>query len=189
MRRAIAATVFGLLLATSSAALAAGEGPAAPTAATVLSQLQFRDQADRPVTLPDGRVWVVSFFYGSCRTACPIVLHNVATVASKLPADQRAKVGIAAITFDPGRDQPAQLRQLAVDHGLEPLGVKLLRGDSKTLDTAVKHFGFDYATDGDGGFRHANLIVVMDGQGRPLRHIYGLRPDLDRVLASVTKAL
>lgn len=189
MSRPIAATVLGLLLAISPAAWSAGEGPAVTAAATTLSPLQFHDQADRPVTLPDGRVWVVSFFYGSCQTACPIVLHNVAAVAARLSAAQRAKVGIAAITFDPERDQPAQLRQIADEHGLDALGIKVLRGDSRTLQTAVRHCGFDFAPTGDGGFSHSNLIVVLDGQGRPLRHIYGLRPDIDRVVQAVAKAL
>jgi protein SCO1/2 len=188
MNRPVAATVLGLLLATSPAAWAAG-GAVAPAAVSVQSPLTFHDQADRTVTLPDGRIWVVSFFFGSCKTACPIILHNMATIAARLPAEQRSKVGFAAISFDPDRDQPERLRQLAQQHGLDPLGVQLLRGDAPAIQAAVRHFGFDYAPDGEGGFRHANLIAVMDGQGKPLRHVYGLQPDLDRILRSVAKAL
>jgi protein SCO1/2 len=188
MNRTIAATVLGLLLAAAPAALSAGAAPAASTVAT-LSPLAFQSQAGEPVTLPDGRVWVVTFFYGSCKTACPIVLHNMANVAARMTPEMRTKVGLAAITFDPQVDQPARLRQLAVEHGLADLGVQLLRDEGPALQVAVRHFGFDFAAEPDGGFRHANLMAVMDGHGRVLRHVYGLQPDLDRVLQAVKGAL
>lgn len=151
----------------------------------VLSPVSFKDQRGATVQMPDGRVWIVTFFYGTCTTACPQLLHSLAQLQEELPEPERARVAMAAITFDPGRDTPDRLAALARDHGLDGPNVHVLRGDRAATQAAIGACGFDYQPDRTGGFRHVNLVALIDGKGRVRRHFYGLQPDLARMVAAI----
>jgi protein SCO1/2 len=183
------------------AAIAASAGPAmaeddcckpalaAPAAANLetLGSAVFTDQRGHAVKLPDGRVWVVTFFYGHCKDVCPTLLYNLGSVAEALPAEVRAKVAFAGITFDPERDKVADLAQYQENYELTGDRYFLMTGDRPTLDRAFKSFKFTYKKDGDGSFQHVTLMAVMDGQGRIVRHFYGLQPNIEQVTALVTE--
>jgi protein SCO1/2 len=162
----------------------------APTPATikegkVLPNLRFTDQRGRPRNLPDGRLWAVAFFYGSCKTVCPRLIYNLNQVQAALPTDIRDKVVFAAITFDPAQDTAQRLVELAKEHDFQQPNQYLLRADAATTRTAVETFGFDYKPDGQGGFRHSNLLALMDSEGRVVKHFYGLDPNLGHVTQAI----
>lgn len=184
------ALMLALVLSTAAPAGAADDQaccqtlappPATANPAKVLPHRHFTDQQGRTVSLPDGRIWAVAFFYGSCKTVCPRLIYNLTELKAALPADQQERVAFAAITFDPERDSAERLKSLAQSHDFTAANQYLLRGDGDTTATATRVFGFDFKPDGQGDFRHSNLLAVMDGQGRVVRHFYGLEPNLERV--------
>lgn len=59
--------------------------------------------AKKPVTL-------VFFGYTNCPDICQVVMANIASALTRLPADQRAKVGMVFVTTDPARDDARTLR-------------------------------------------------------------------------------
>jgi protein SCO1/2 len=133
--------------------------------------------------LPDGRPWVLTFFYAGCKDVCPTLLYNVMDVADALPAEVRAKVAFGGISFDPARDTVARLAEHADDIEFRNPNAYLLTGEPRVLDAALKAFKFDFKPDRNGGFQHTSLMVVMDGQGRIRHHFYGLHPDIPRIAA------
>lgn len=181
--------MIGRLALMGSLAIAAWAGAMPPTRASAaseptLSAVSFVDQRGAKVSLPDGRVWIVTFFYGTCKTACPQLLHGLSQLPERLPPSERGKVSFAAITFDPTHDTAADLVDLARMHELDGPAVHVMRGSAPDTKAAIEACGFDYQQDPGGGFRHVNLIALIDGQGRVRRHFYGLQPDYPRILAA-----
>lgn len=154
----------------------------------VLAAAKLVDQRGREVTLPDGRPWVLTFFYGNCPDVCPTMVYNVADVAAALPPDVRAKIAFGAISFDPARDTVPRLADYAENFEMQAANRYLLTGEPATLSKVLTTFKFDFKPDRNGAFQHTTLTAVMDGQGRVLHHFYGLRPDIRRI-ADVARAL
>jgi len=157
-------------------------------AARAIDPVLLLDTAGAEVALPDGNVWVMTFFYGTCREVCPILLRNLATVAGRFGPEERRGVRFGAITFDPARDGPEELARLATAHGLQGAGRKILTGKPADIAHLTEAFGFSFKPDDRGGFDHVNLLAVMDGKGRTVRHFYGLTPDTLQVVRAVRNA-
>ena len=159
-----------------------------PDGKDVLAPARLVDQRGQAITLPDGRPWVLTFFYGHCPDVCPTLIYNVSDVATALPADIRAKVGFGAISFDTARDTVPKLAEYAENFELRRPNDYLMTGDAQTIDRVLKTFKFDFKPDRNGGYQHTTLTAVMDGQGRIMHHFYGLSPDIERI-AAVTRDL
>ena len=84
--------------------------------ATALPPLTLIDQWNQSVSLPNGKVWVVTFIFTTCRGACPALMQNITAVQDDLPKAMRTKVEFAAITFDPETDQPSVLKTYGTAH-------------------------------------------------------------------------
>lgn len=162
--------------------------PSAPVA-DVLTSTTLTNQFGKQVKLPDGRVWVVTFFYGNCKDVCPTLLYNLGSVAETLPKDIRDKVGFAGISFDPARDNVAKLAEYQENFELKGADYHLMIGDKPTLDRVFESFRFSFKPDRDESFQHVNLMAVMDGQGRVIKHFYGLQPNIEQVNEAVTQAV
>ncbi len=181
---AIAAPV-GPVAAADDCCKAALAPPAAAATTAVLAAAALVDHRGRSVSLPDGRPWVLTFFYGHCPDVCPTMIYNVADVASALPAAVRQKVGFGAISFDHARDTVPRLAEYAENFELRGDHHYLMTGEPQTLARVFTAFKFDYKPDRNGGYQHTTLTAVMDGQGRILHHFYGLRPDIERIAVIV----
>lgn len=197
MRRlALAGAIVGAAFAAPlTPALASGDcckpaltPSAQPSDTAVLAPAKLVDHRNKPLTLPDGRPWVLTFFYGHCPDVCPTMIYNVADVAEQLPPALRAKVGFGAISFDHARDTVPMLAEYADNFELRGAYHYLMTGEPPTLARIFETFKFDYKPDRNGGYQHTTLTAVMDGQGRIRHHFYGLRPDIERI-AAVTKEL
>lgn len=165
------------------------EPEAAAPVADVLSAATLTDQFGKQVKLPDGRVWLVTFFYGNCRDVCPTLLYNLGSVAESLPKDIRDKVGFAGISFDPARDTVAKLAEYQENFELKGADYHLMIGDAPTLERVFTSFRFSFKPDRDDAFQHVNLLALMDGQGRVIKHYYGLQPNIEQVTEAVTQAV
>jgi protein SCO1/2 len=159
--------------------------PAPAPASDVLAPSTLTNQRGQSVSLPDGRVWVVTFFYGHCRDVCPTLLYNLGSVFEALPPAVRAKVGFAGISFDPARDTVPMLAEYQKNFELTDSQYHLMIGDPATSERLFKTFRFSFKPDRDETFQHVNLMAVMDGQGRVVRHFYGLQPNIEQVVGVV----
>lgn len=143
----------------------------------------------REVAWPDGRTWVITFFYGHCYTACPALLAQLAAVRAQFQPAERKGMAFAAITFDPENDKPELLASLADEFKLSGPEGAVLTGDAATIARVVETFDFSYRPDGEGGFDHANLLAVMGGNGKILAHYYGIGGDGAKIAAKVRRLL
>lgn len=183
----MAAVLAGAALPLSPGSASAMSSPpqSAPADADQLAPLTLIDQRKAEVALPDGRVWLVTFFYGHCPDVCPLLLYNMQDAMNALPEKTRAKMGFAAVTFDPARDDVAFNADHAEAYNFTASNNYVFTGEPATLARMFKTFRFDYKPDRDGGFQHVNMLAVLDGQGRVVRHYYGLQPNIPLIVEQV----
>jgi protein SCO1/2 len=147
---------------------------AAPKSAKVLEATSLQDAAGKPVKLPDGRIWVLTFFYGSCTQVCPALLGMLGDIRSRFKPAERGRLAFGAVTFDPAHDSPEHLGHLAREFHLDQPGSAVLTGDRASVTKVLETFDFSFMPDGEGGYDHSNLVAVMDGAGKVVAHLYGL---------------
>jgi protein SCO1/2 len=118
-----------------------------------------------------GQVFIVSFFFTSCRSICPAIMHGMAKLQAGL--DERGIRGIrlVSISVDPEHDTPEVLRAYGKDLGVKPERWALLTGDPETIRAVVVD-GFktplqrDRATPASPiAIAHTGKVVLVDGSG------------------------
>lgn len=144
----------------------------------------LRDAAGQQVstlTLMAGKVTVVSFIYTACsdRLGCPLASVVLRELQSRLRDEglQRAAV-LLSISFDLGRDTPAQLAKYARVYDADPSLWRFMTAPSKRLlERVLNSYGQDRAPVYDergrftGRYRHVLKVFLVDREGQ-IRNIY-----------------
>ena len=116
-------------------------------------------------------MYIVSFFFTSCRSICSAIMHGMARLQARL--DDRGIQGIrlVSISVDPGHDTPEVLRTYGRDLAVKPERWTVLTGDPETIRAVVVD-GFKTplvpATATPAGpieIAHTGKVVLVDGSG------------------------
>lgn len=83
-----------------------------------VSDASLTDTAGRPATVvgeaaldsPRRALTLVYVGYTNCKDVCPTTMGNIAAALARIPAADRAKVGLVFVTSDPRRDDAKTLR-------------------------------------------------------------------------------
>jgi len=152
------------------------------------------DGARAPLLGVDGaRLALVSFVYRACSDAegCPLSLAVLQRVDRALAArpDLAGRVRLASVSFDPERDTPERMGELA--RLLEPHGewAFLTAAGVAELAPVLADFGQDVEALDAGVLRHVLKVFLVDAEGR-VRNIYStgfLRADV--ILADIETLL
>lgn len=113
-----------------------------------------------------GRVQVVAMFYSSCKLACPLITAAVQRAEQALTAAQRARLGVLFVSFDPARDTPEVLRRVADAHRMDLARWSLARTPAPSVRKLAAVLGVQYRVLADGEIGHANVITLLDADGR-----------------------
>ena len=153
----------------------------------------LRDAAGRDVStraLMSGKVSVVSFIYTACpeRLGCPLASLALRDIQARLQDERldRSTV-LLSISFDPGRDTPAQLAKYSRAYGADPALWQFMTAPSeRVLAGVLDSYGQDRAPVYDergrftGRYSHVLKVFLVDPAGY-IRNIYSaglLAPDL-----------
>jgi len=119
-----------------------------------------------------GRVYVVNFFFTSCASICPPLMHAVRTLQDRFRDEGVDDVRIVSITVDPETDTQDRLEEYGAALGVDPARWKLLTGEPEEIRTLVVG-GFKTAmgereevSAGLFDIAHAGKLVVVDRRGR-----------------------
>lgn len=147
----------------------------------------WTDHRGEAVRLADhrGHPTVVVLFYGTCISACPVLLRDAELIEAALPDDVRAATRFLMVTFDPERDTPERLAAYAAEKGLDRERWSFLTADDRAVRRLAAALGVRYRPDGQGGFAHTNLITVLDGDGVPIARLEGLGLGPDEAVAAL----
>jgi cytochrome c peroxidase len=137
-----------------------------------------------------GKVAVVSFIYTACpeRLGCPLASLALQDLQGRLKeAGLHRDVALLSISFDPGRDSPAQLAKYARVYGADPAFWRFMTAPStRVLEGVLESYGQDRAPVYDprgrftGRYSHVLKVFLLDRDGY-IRNIYSagfLVPDL-----------
>lgn len=129
-----------------------------------------------------GHPTLISMFYGSCAAACPVLVATIGRALDQLPADARGEVRVVLVSFDPARDTPERLRELARIHRLDDRWTLASASDSDARTLAAV-LGVRYRAVEGGQFFHTSAVVVLDRDGRQVARMDGLRDPAPLVAA------
>jgi protein SCO1/2 len=191
MRFAVAATAAALLLG-GLAALPAHAGEATPSGPPAAADPHAHHHASPaaaampgdslyqlPVHLQSasgghvmleqyrGEPLVVTMFYGTCKSVCPLLTRAMTATAATLPAASRDKVRFLMVTLDPERDTTAELTRFMKEYDLKSPRFEVARTDAGGVRLLAAALGIKYRQLPDGNFSHSSVLTVLDGDGVP----------------------
>lgn len=137
--------------------------------------LSLEDQAGQPFTLVSrrGQPVLLTFFYASCDTMCPLILSDLQRIEAGLTPAARAALRVVVVSIDPEHDDVAHLASVARERGLPLDRWSLVRGSERDVRTLASTLGMTYRRTTDGGYAHAALFTLLDGEGRVVTQISG----------------
>ena len=147
--------------------------------AMVPLDLTFIDEDGRKVRLAEliDKPTVVSFIYYSCRDVCPLLLSGEVKVLRELDAVPGKEYMALTVSFDE-LDTPADARKKKTDF-LQAIGKpyppdawRFLTGDKENIQKLTDAVGFRFRRNED-VFQHSISLVVLSGQGKIIRYLYG----------------
>jgi protein SCO1/2 len=166
--------------------------PPAPPSALSLWQFAGRWQrvggGELELAALRGQPAVLLFFYGSCDSACPILVHDLERVAGELPPAARDRIRFVLVTIDPERDTAERLSEYARDHGFDPARWVLLRGTPDQVRELASAAEVRYRDDGTGTITHTKRILLLDRDGVPTAHWDGLERPLEPIVRAISEA-
>lgn len=163
--------------------------PLADTSVYALD-IAWRDQDDRPFSLAslNGSATVALMFYGTCQSACPILVRDVLRVEAALSAETRAHTRFVLVTFDPETDTPERLRALAAERHLDLSRWTLLRASPDDVRTFATVLGVQFSRVGPSEFTHSNVITLLDKRGEVSAQLEGLQQPVDDFAQHIEEA-
>ena len=150
----------------------------------------FTDMNGAQLTSEDmrGKLVFYNFTYANCSDTCPQTTKTVAEAQNLLREMDTGglPVEFVTISFDPERDTPERLRQLAVDVGADTSNWHFVTGSAERLKNVIGGgFSVFYQPDGAGGFTFDPTLVMVDGNGI-VRGVYKrTMPDMETLQRDV----
>ncbi len=145
------------------------------------------DQNSARLTNEDlrGQLVLYNFTYTNCVAPCPETGTVMRLVQEQLPqmGTRGLPVTLVTLSFDPERDNAAQLRRYAERFGADPAIWRLATGEAMTLKYTIGGgFGVYYqanpAGDAKGDFTFEPMFVLVDGAGIVRAKYRTATPDL-----------
>jgi protein SCO1/2 len=162
------------LLALSMAAGAVRADTSVPSAAPIAGNSVY--QLRTPLVDQDGRAFqleskrgqpvLISMFYNSCQFICPMLIDTLRYTEESLSQEERGRLSILLVTFDPARDDIAALKTNASRRGLDPAHWTLARTDAGNVRKLAAVLGIQYRLLASGEFNHTTALILLDEDGR-----------------------
>lgn len=134
-----------------------------------------------------GHPVIVAMFYGSCPSACPLILADVKRIDASLPAKVRNDTRVLLVSFDGEHDTPAELARIARERGLDGARFTLASGSDDDVRTIAAALGVTYRPLPEGGFFHDSVITTLDREGRPTARVDRFGADVAPLVAALTR--
>lgn len=118
--------------------------------------------------LYQGHPTVISMFYGSCPSYCPMLITAVQVYEGHLDEVSRARLRVLLVSFDAAHDTPQRLAELSRLHRADPVRWTFASAREPDARRIAELLGFHYRKLPDGSFDHTQVLTLVDGQGRVL---------------------
>ncbi|MFO3797556.1 MAG: SCO family protein, partial [Anaerolineales bacterium] len=127
-------------------------------------------QADgKPFRLSEQRGKIVLLFFGytSCPDVCPTTLAELSQAMKKLDEQERARVVVAFISVDPGRDTPERIQEYAQRFFPSFIGLSGTEAELQPIWSAYGVYREVQSTNSAAGYliAHSARVYLIDPQG------------------------
>lgn len=144
-----------------------------------VAPFSFINQDGKTVTDKDynGKIYVVDYFFTTCKTICPKMTSELLRVQNKF-AYTKGLVQILSHTVDPENDSVPVLKAYSEMVHADTKMWTFVTGDKKELYDMARTSYLLNATEGDGGpddFVHSELFILIDKE----KHIRGIYDGTD----------
>jgi protein SCO1/2 len=113
-----------------------------------------------------GHPVVASMFFASCATVCPLLIRDLKQIEAAAPPELRGDLRVLLVSFDPARDTPAVLADVARRHDVDTRSWRIaVAPDDQTARALAAVLGIRYRVTASGMFDHTTAITVLDQQG------------------------
>lgn len=179
--------------AAHAAAQAAPPQAALPGASVYQIGAQLVDQDGRQFRLSErrGQPMLVSMFYNSCKFVCPMLIDSLRLTEQELSAQERARLSMLLITFDPARDDVKALKGIAAQRELDPARWTLARTDAASVRKIAASLDIQYRKLSDGEYNHTTVLILLDGDGRIVgstRRLGSVDPEFVKLVRKTVQA-
>ncbi len=128
---------------------------------------------------------VVTMFYSTCTSVCPMLTLQMQRIAAGLGERQRTQVRFLMVSLDAERDTPARLADFAAEHHLPRPPFIVAHAAASDVRAIAAALGIRYRQLPDGSFSHSSLITLLDRDGVPVARTELLVGDDPAFLASL----
>lgn len=188
--------IVGLTITAASAFIMGATFPAIVQAQTKSSlpadsiyqlQVPLTDQGGRQFQLDErrGHPMLVTMFYTSCQFVCPMVIDALRATEGKLTQDERDRLLVLMVSFDPEHDSVAVLGKTASERHLDKTRWTLARTNARMARKLSAALGIQYRALPNGEFNHSTALILIDSDGR----IAGRTAKLGTIDAEFVKAV
>jgi protein SCO1/2 len=124
-----------------------------------------------------GHPALVSMFYATCPSACPMLVQNVKAFEDGLEPEARQDLRVLLMSLDPERDDPAALTEAAERYAVDPERWVLAVPPADRVRELAALLGLQYRPAAEGEIHHTSVLVLLDGEGRPIARSTGPNAD------------
>ena len=127
-------------------------------------EFTFLEAQDRPFGLKDlkGKVWICSFIFTRCKTACPPMAMEMSDVQDEFLEEEDFR--ILSVTVDPAYDRPAVMAEYLKEYDYRPGRWYFVTGQRKDIVAFAKALKIN--NDPEDPLNHSAYFVLVDKTGK-----------------------
>lgn len=182
--RVLAWTV--LCIMSSSAAWGADQS----TASIYQMNMDIENQSGKTFKLSDmaGAPLIISMFYTSCDGACPLIINNIKALERRLTPDEKKKVRVLLVSFDPDTDKVDVLKATAKKHRIDESRWTMARMPASRVEDLAAVLGIKYKKLNARTINHTSVISIVGPDGQILKQTEQFAADVDELVAALKGA-
>jgi protein SCO1 len=147
-----------------------------------IGEFSLTNQDHKIITNKDvkGKIYIANFFFTTCNSICPKMMHNLKKVADAYAKDKNVR--ILSHTVMPEADSVPRLQQYAQRMGASSEQWWLLTGNKDSIYRLARedYFADNSVPSPDNDFLHTENCVLVDTKGR-IRGVYNATVELEIV--------
>lgn len=149
---------------------------------------KWADQENSVVHLPElaGRPRIVAMVYTKCQTACPLLVQDIKSMASRIPKSLAGKLHIDLFSF--GSENSKSLQSFKLKYKLDE-NWSAYSGSENSVAELAAALGVQYKKLPSGDYIHSNVVFFIDENGEVVAKHEGLGKDVTEFIKKVEGAL
>ncbi|HVZ32592.1 MAG TPA: SCO family protein [Polyangiaceae bacterium] len=134
-----------------------------------------------------GHPVLITMFYASCTTVCPMLIEQVKAIDAALAPAIRAQTRVLLVSLDPDHDSVARLAELASTHGIRDERWHFVRTSESFVRETAALLGIRYRRMPDGSISHASSIALLDREGVVVARVAGGDTDTAQIASAIAR--